>query len=430
MLINMKRNVHFFVMLLLITNCANGQKQIIDPAYDSYLAHIAAANASLRLFDGVEAKRWLESAPEKFRGCEWNYLNNAIAGFDKQINLPIEMVDIAISNNGKVLSASGANGQIYFYDVNSFEVINKITASEEALYATAFFEHDTKMVSVAHDFTLKVWDVNSNILLWAKQTKAQGICDIAASPDGNLVALSSWNRIDGNEIGFVQVYDAFTGALIWESNFGAKPLVAIEFSHDGKYLAAAGWNWDVKVWDVTSKEEKYTFNFDETLDYHEIDDLIFSTDDSYLMATSKNSTAKVWNMYTGTIQFDLKGHTNAIYSGAFAQDGSLMFTGCADGNIFLWSTETATIVNKLYGHQGSVNDLVVTPDGKYLFSLSADKTIKQWNIAAKSKYTNPAGQNGNMYAFALSTNSNVLVAQGENGILTEKYLGSFRHLVV
>ena len=74
--------------------------------------------------------------------------------------------------------------------------------------------------------------------------------------------------------------------------------------------------------------------------YSAIDDLVFSADDSYLMATSRNTTARVWNMYTGTIQFELKGHSNAVYAGGFTNDGTLMITGSADGSLILWSTET------------------------------------------------------------------------------------------
>lgn len=49
-----------------------------DKEYQSYLAHISAANSSLRLNEKTEAKRWLENAPQKFRGWEWNYLNKRI----------------------------------------------------------------------------------------------------------------------------------------------------------------------------------------------------------------------------------------------------------------------------------------------------------------------------------------------------------------
>ena len=47
-----------------------------DKEYQSYLAHISAANSSLRLNEKKEANRWLKNAPLKYRGWEWNYLNN------------------------------------------------------------------------------------------------------------------------------------------------------------------------------------------------------------------------------------------------------------------------------------------------------------------------------------------------------------------
>jgi hypothetical protein len=38
-------------------------------------AHIAAANASLRLNETAETKRWLAAATVKYRNWEWRYLH-------------------------------------------------------------------------------------------------------------------------------------------------------------------------------------------------------------------------------------------------------------------------------------------------------------------------------------------------------------------
>lgn len=48
----------------------NRQGGTIEPDYQSHLAHVAAANASLRLNEAAEAKRWLAAAPEKYRNWE------------------------------------------------------------------------------------------------------------------------------------------------------------------------------------------------------------------------------------------------------------------------------------------------------------------------------------------------------------------------
>ncbi|RIK65162.1 hypothetical protein DCC62_25850, partial [candidate division KSB1 bacterium] len=57
------------------TYAQNPKNAAFNPEYQSYLAHIAAANASLRLNDAAEAQRWLAASPAKQRDWEWRYLN-------------------------------------------------------------------------------------------------------------------------------------------------------------------------------------------------------------------------------------------------------------------------------------------------------------------------------------------------------------------
>jgi hypothetical protein len=60
---------------VLMTGRAEAQNLPQDAEFQSYLAHIAAASSALRLHETAEAKRWLASAPEKYRNWEWRYLN-------------------------------------------------------------------------------------------------------------------------------------------------------------------------------------------------------------------------------------------------------------------------------------------------------------------------------------------------------------------
>lgn len=388
--------------------------------YSSYLAHIAAANASIRLHDGAEAQRWLTSTPVEYRGWEYNYLKNTIQGYTHSFNLLYEANEIDLSNDGKKMAIAGADSLIHICSADGLVEQKTYKGHTNTVYAVDYFGNDTKLVSCARDFTIRVWDTQNDIQLWKKTTKAQGICDVVGSPDGKLVALSSWYRDEDHNhvVGFIEVYDAFTGELKWETTFGEKPLVAITFSHDGKLLAAAGWNWAVAVWDVQTKEKKHAFNFDDVTTYSAIDDLVFSADDAYLMATSRNTTARVWNMYTGTIQFELKGHENAVYAGDFTNDGTLMITGSADGSLILWSTETGLPVNSLFGHQSVITDITMAPDGNTFYTLANDKTIKTWSLKNAAPYSNPSGQNGLVYGFNISKDNQYLVTQGDNGILT------------
>lgn len=65
----------FTALFCVAANAQNKKASAPHPEYQSYLAHIAAANASLRLNEAAEAQRWLAAAPAKHRNWEWRYLN-------------------------------------------------------------------------------------------------------------------------------------------------------------------------------------------------------------------------------------------------------------------------------------------------------------------------------------------------------------------
>src|SRR5262245_31274556 len=62
------RKFFLLVTLALASTITHAQSASVE--YQSYLAHIAAASTSLRLHDTAAAKRWLASAPDKYRDWE------------------------------------------------------------------------------------------------------------------------------------------------------------------------------------------------------------------------------------------------------------------------------------------------------------------------------------------------------------------------
>ncbi|MEK7728810.1 MAG: hypothetical protein AAB354_10385, partial [candidate division KSB1 bacterium] len=91
---------------LFINAAALAQTSSLTPEYQSYLAHVAAANASLRLNEAGEAKRWLAAAPMKPRNWEWRYLNARSDNSIAKIALDATADEAHFSADGKLLVAA------------------------------------------------------------------------------------------------------------------------------------------------------------------------------------------------------------------------------------------------------------------------------------------------------------------------------------
>ena len=154
----MKSITIFWLSFFIITNLTAQ----LDNEYQSYLAHISAANSSLRLNEKKEAKRWLEKAPEKFRGWEWNYLNNRIDGSIAKLELKNDSpTKISYSNNGKFIAFGDTKGIIHILYPKTFTEIKQISGHLNSVYSVKFSPDNTKLISCSRDTTIRIWDFNS-----------------------------------------------------------------------------------------------------------------------------------------------------------------------------------------------------------------------------------------------------------------------------
>ena len=125
----MKYNFFFIIIISLVISSGNIFSQNVDEdeSFQSYLAHITAANLSLKFNDTREAERWLQSAPEKYRGWEWDYLVNKIdqslstIKFNKTI--PIEA---HFSPDEKSICVGLEDGSIAIVETKQFKEIKKL----------------------------------------------------------------------------------------------------------------------------------------------------------------------------------------------------------------------------------------------------------------------------------------------------------------
>jgi WD40 repeat protein len=244
---------------------------------------------------------------------------------------------LAYQPGGKLL-AIGRQHEVLFLDLESNDVVRKLSAPEGRITALAFGS-DGHRLAVAASLPGKSGMVRTYALASGlpgdkpEQTLAahqDAVLDLAFSPDGSLLATTGYDRL-------IKLWDVKTGKELRVLKDHSDSVYSLAFSPDGKLLASGAADRAVKAWEVATGKRLYT----------------------------------------------LGEPTDWVYAVAWSPDGHHLAAGGVDRSIRVWEVSAAggRLVQSAFAHEAAITRLVYAADGKTLYSLSEDRTVKAWASA-------------------------------------------------
>jgi WD40 repeat protein len=175
------------------------------------------------------------------------------------------------------------------------------------------------------------------------------------------------------------------------------PVLSVSFSPDQKRIVTASIDRNARVWEVETG--KLVFELEgHTLGVRYA---AFSPDGSLIATASKDGTARTWDANSGKNLHILEGHTDEVSAARFSPDGKLIVTASSDGTARVWDSATGQSVSVLEGHSGPVTYASFSPDSLSVVTASIDGTARVWN-ALTSDHIALVGHNNivNMAVFS------------------------------
>ena len=216
---------------------------------------------------------------------------------------------VAFSPDGQMLAASGNDGMLKLWDVKSGKELKSLVHINSAdidmaTYSFEFSRDGKKIYAGNGDGRISEWDVATGKEIKVWKAHDHTAFRLLFSPDYRLLASL------GDSV--VKLWDTSTWREVRSMSMIRTPGIAttsstIAFSHDGKLIAASDIGLDPKqntyvyvqalVWNVKTGEKLFT------LEGHkfDIDGLIFTRDDRFLLTGSVDTTIKFWDMKTGEL---------------------------------------------------------------------------------------------------------------------------------
>ncbi len=295
------------------------------------------------------------------------------------------------------------------------------------LQSAVFTPDGNRVITTALDYTTKVWDVASGLLL-ADLPDAYNLFSQsppAFSIDGKqlLTASSSGNTS--------KIWDLSTGHLIKELVGHTNLITKAVYSADGKKILTTSFDKSAKIWDAHTGELLFDLRGHSSFLYNGC----FSNNSrKAVTGGGDDSIARVWDVNTGKLLAGLNGQDGSFQFLVFSADDSKIFsTSVLGSSIFMWDANTGKLIKELKGHEKNINSLVISPDGKELASASSDNTVITWNAFSGKLIRVFKGHNKAVNSIAFSNDSKmILTASGDetakiwdinNGVLYKDFIG-------
>ena len=294
--------------------------------------------------------------------------------------LPGPIASVSFSPDGSLL-ALGSDRTVVLVSAGDGSEIATLGGPSDLVRALAFSPDGSRLAAAGgapgQEGEVVLWTgTPGKASAWVEAARIRAhedaIYAIAFSPDGSMLATSSYDRL-------VKLWDlaakggapAETGSL----KDHLDGVFALAASPDGSRLFSASGDRTLKVWDVSTRKRILTLS-DATLG---LNTLALAPRTGEVAAAGQDRMIRIWRIEgsAGILARSFFAHEGAVLRIAFSPDGRSLYSAAEDGRIKAWSTESFTERLVFEKQPDWIFDLAVRPDGG---ALAASRHDGSWAV--------------------------------------------------
>lgn len=242
-----------------------------------------------------------------------------------------------------------------------------LTGHRDCVYTLERSSDENIFFSGAGDGMVVAWDLTKpeNGELMARVTSS--VYALRFVPDRNLLLIGQ------NQEG-VQVIDLSNKQILKSVALPKVAIFDIVYTSDKVYVALG--NGGVCVLNSQTFElETIIRKSDQSARC-----LAFNKFSNELAVGYSDNVVRIFDATSMAVKYELKSHTNSVFTVAYTPDGKLLLTGGRDAHLRVWEVEHQYKERGyLIAHMYTINHITFSPDGRHFATCSMDKSIKVWD---------------------------------------------------
>ncbi|KAF9353614.1 hypothetical protein BGX34_011467 [Mortierella sp. NVP85] len=228
------------------------------------------------------------------------------------------------------------------------------------------------------------------------------VTSFAYSPDGTLLAVGLYS-------GDIVVYTTSDWEQVWTLRGHTETVVSIVFSSKGDQIASGSRDDTARLWDVVTGTCRHALIGHDD----DVESIAFSPQGDLVASISHDITVRLWDVSTGFCLRILIGHTRLGVRVAFSPLGNQIASSSLDMTARLWDVETGVCLSTLTEHQGRVKYIIYSPQGDLLAS-SDDTTVRLWDVQTGACRHKMKGHEGQIDGLLFSPKGDLVATGSED----------------